>query len=314
VIETSRTIIRPYTGSEAPLLAPIFSDPTTMTMSFWERPPDEAAVAAWVARATREFCETGMGKMLVVDRRTGEPIGDCGIMRAEVGGRPENNLGYIIHHPYWGAGLGTECARACLEYGLRAVELRRVVANMPYDHAASRRVAEKLGMRWECSFPNPRNRGILTHLYALDGGTVGERVEVRAGARGRSGHRERVLRRRALPRPSRNPQARASLLAITRVMAAWTNASPVEHSRSWSFAILLLCEIQAKVRSTIQRLGSTRKPRGGRRFCQLTSRPSSDHHSLAHSKSIFSGAGFGVWRTTSADQLRFFSTQSPPLS
>jgi RimJ/RimL family protein N-acetyltransferase len=173
VIETPRTIIRPYTGSEAPLLAPIFSDPTTM--SFWERPPDEAAVAAWVARAAREFRETGMGKMLVVDRRTGEPIGDCGIMRAEVAGRPENDLGYIIHYPYWGAGLGTECARACLEYGLRAVGLRRVVANMPHDHAASRRVAEKLGMRWERSFPNPRNRGILTHLYALDGGTAGER-------------------------------------------------------------------------------------------------------------------------------------------
>lgn len=86
VIETPRTIIRPYTGSEAPLLAPIFSDPTTM--SFWERPPDEAAIAAWVARAAREFRETGMGRMLVVDRRTGEPIGDCGIMRAEVGGGP----------------------------------------------------------------------------------------------------------------------------------------------------------------------------------------------------------------------------------
>ena len=173
MIETPRTIIRPYTGSEAPLLAPIFSDPTTM--SFWERPPDEAAVAAWVARAAREFRETGMGKMLVVDHRTGEPIGDCGIMRAEVGGRPENDLGYIIHHPYWGAGLGIECARACLEYGLRTLGLRRVVANMPHDHVASRRVAEKLGMGRERSFYNRRNRGILTHLYALDGGTARER-------------------------------------------------------------------------------------------------------------------------------------------
>lgn len=166
MIETPRTVMRPYEGTEAPLLLPIFSDPTTM--SFWPRPPDEEDVAAWVARAAREFRETGMGKMLVVDRLTGETIGDCGIMRAEVDGRPENDLGYIIHHPYWGAGLGTECARACLEYGIQTLGLRRVEANMPHDHAASRRVAEKLGMEWERSFPNPRNRGILTHLYALE--------------------------------------------------------------------------------------------------------------------------------------------------
>ena len=166
VIETPRTIIRPYEGSEAPLLLPIFSDPTTM--SFWPRPLDKDAVAAWVARAAQEFRQTGMGRMLVVDRATGEPFGDCGIMRAEVGGRTENDLGYIIHHPYWGAGLGIECARACLEYGLRTLGLRRVVANMPHDHVASRRVAEKLGMGRERSFHNRRNRGILTHLYVID--------------------------------------------------------------------------------------------------------------------------------------------------
>src|SRR4028118_1203347 len=147
-IETPRTIIRPYEGSEAPLLLPIFSNPTTMF--FWSRPLDKDAVAAWVARAAQEFRQTGMGRMLVGDRQTGEPggsgvgvgaaqgaartgmarmrglarqtgepVGDCGIMRAEVGGRIENDLGYIIHHPYWGAGPGVECARGARAGGLR---------------------------------------------------------------------------------------------------------------------------------------------------------------------------------------------------
>src|SRR4028118_346365 len=84
VIETPRTIIRPYEGSEAPLLLPIFSDPTTM--SFWPRPLDEDAVAAWVARAAQEFRQTGMGRMLVVDRATGEPVGGCRVRGAGGGG------------------------------------------------------------------------------------------------------------------------------------------------------------------------------------------------------------------------------------
>ena len=46
-----------------------------------------------------------------------------------------------------------------------------------------------------------------------------------------------------------NYRAWANRFTISRVIAAWTKASPVEHSLSWSFAILLLCEIQAKVGS-----------------------------------------------------------------
>ena len=162
-ISTRRTVLRPFTGSETPLLLPILSDPTTM--AFWPSPLDEGDVAAWVERNARSFEESGLGRMLIEDRESGSVLGDCGIMRAEIDGRIENDLGYILHHEYWGAGLATECAQACLEDGVRRLGLRRVVANMPHDHAASIRVAEKLGMVRERGFANPRNRGILTHLY-----------------------------------------------------------------------------------------------------------------------------------------------------
>lgn len=164
MIQTPRTRIRPYRVSDAALITPILSDATTM--SFWPRPLDEEAVAEWVERNAESFRETGLGRMLVEFRATGEAIGDCGIVRTEVDGKVEHDLGYIIHHPYWGRGLGTKCARACLEYGLREKGLRRVVANMPHDHPASIRVAESLGMNREHSFANHRNRDILTHLYA----------------------------------------------------------------------------------------------------------------------------------------------------
>jgi ribosomal-protein-alanine N-acetyltransferase len=83
-------------------------------------------------------------------------------------GQREHDLGYIIHHPYWRQGYGLECARACLEYGIHTLGLRRIVANMAHDHIASARVAERLGMRREASFHHPRNRNILTYVYALN--------------------------------------------------------------------------------------------------------------------------------------------------
>lgn len=163
MIQTPRTRIRPYGESDMALIAPILSD--TTTMSFWPRPLNEKAVAEWVERNAGSFRETGLGRMLVELRVTGEVIGDCGVALTEVDGKVEHDLGYIIHNSYWERGLGVECARACLEYALREKGLRRIVANMPHDHPASIRVAERLGMDWERSFANHRNRDILTRLY-----------------------------------------------------------------------------------------------------------------------------------------------------
>jgi RimJ/RimL family protein N-acetyltransferase len=166
LLETPRTIIRPYTQADIARVAPIFADPITMV--FWPQPLSEDATAAWVRRASTSFSATGLGRMLVELRDGGAPIGDCGIVEAEINGQREYDLGYIIHHPYWRQGFGVECARACMEYGIHTLGLRRIVANMAHDNTASARVAERLGMRREASFHNPRNRNILTYVYALN--------------------------------------------------------------------------------------------------------------------------------------------------
>jgi [ribosomal protein S5]-alanine N-acetyltransferase len=166
MIETARTIIRPYTEADVALIAPIFADP--ITMMFWPQPLSENAAAGWVRRASTSFLATGLGRMLIELRDGGAPIGDCGIVESEINGQREFDLGYIIHHPYWRLGYGVECARACLEYGIHTLGLRRIVANMAHDHTGSARVAERLGMRREASFYNPRNRNSLTYVYAIE--------------------------------------------------------------------------------------------------------------------------------------------------
>lgn len=79
----------------------------------------------------------------------------------------EHDLGYIVHHPHWSNGYATEAAEACKRYALETLGLRRLVANMPVEHTASARVAEKIGMTLEKTFDNPKNRGIETRLYSL---------------------------------------------------------------------------------------------------------------------------------------------------
>ena len=156
-IETTRLVLRPPTPDDFEALHRIFSDP--LTMSFWPAPFAEEDTRRWIERSLHDHEETGFGRRPTILKSSGEVIGDCGLMRAEIDGEMEHDLGYIVHHPHWRNG-----------YAVEALGIRRLVANMPTDHAASIRVAQKLGMRWEKTFRNARNRNIETHLYVFVAG------------------------------------------------------------------------------------------------------------------------------------------------
>ena len=80
-------------------------------------------------------------------RATGEFIGDCGLVYVE-GKGPEIEVAYHFAKEWWGRGLATEAARACLDYGFRELGLREIIAICFPEHVASRRVMEKAGMRY----------------------------------------------------------------------------------------------------------------------------------------------------------------------
>ncbi len=167
IVETERLILRHLHLDDQNGLFRILSDP--ITMSFWPSPYTEEGTREWIARNRERYVTEGFGRYAVILRASGELIGDCGLMRFEIDGTLENDLGYIIFHKHWGQGYATEAAEACKEYALGSLGLDRICANMPVDHTASRRVAEKIGMRLEKQFQNKRNRDIWTCLYSLGG-------------------------------------------------------------------------------------------------------------------------------------------------
>ena|SRR5947207_14490036 len=166
VVETKRLILRHLTPDDRDDLYRILSDPTTM--SFWPSPLSLEATENWISRNIKNYQEYGFGRFALILKPNNTFIGDCGIVRAEIDGKLENDLGYIIFHTYWKHGYAVEAAEACMNYGFDTLNLTRICANMPADHIASRRVAEKIGMRLEKVFHNKRNRDILTCLYSID--------------------------------------------------------------------------------------------------------------------------------------------------
>jgi [ribosomal protein S5]-alanine N-acetyltransferase len=165
IIETKRLILKEYSYKDTPELNKILSNPKTM--SFWPAPFTEQQTENWIHNNIKRYKELGFGRWAVILKETNELIGDCGIMISEIDGKQENDLGYIFHYPYWKKGYAVEAAEACKEHAFSNLGIQRLCANMAFDHKASRRVAEKIGMKKEKEFYNSRNRNILTYLYSL---------------------------------------------------------------------------------------------------------------------------------------------------
>ena len=80
-------------------------------------------------------------------KEDGRVIGTAGLQPLEDSGEIE--VGYSMIKEFWGRGIGTEAARGWLEYGFNVAGLERIVAVAMVGNAASRRIMEKLGMRFE---------------------------------------------------------------------------------------------------------------------------------------------------------------------
>ena len=155
ILETPRLVLRELTAEDAEALARILSDPETMR--YYPAPYDRAGVEQWIVRNRQRYKDDGVGLWAMVlkstvlkstpSQSTGELIGDCGIIRQEVEGEHLYEIGYHLRRDFWGQGLATEAAIACRDWAFANLETDRVISLIRPENLASRRVAERNGMK-----------------------------------------------------------------------------------------------------------------------------------------------------------------------
>ena len=104
--------------------------------------------------------QRGFGRWAVLDKSSARMVGLCGLRLLE--DTPE--LFYAFAKDYWGLGLATESARACLRYGFEELGFDRIVAASRHANATSIRVMEKIGMRYEKDI---NYQGVSAVCYAV---------------------------------------------------------------------------------------------------------------------------------------------------
>jgi len=85
--------------------------------------------------------------LAVTHKKTNKIIGWCGLGPLEFS-PSEMEIYYGLSVDHWGRGLATEAAKALLDYGFQEIGLDTIVAVTKPENVASRRVIEKLGMKY----------------------------------------------------------------------------------------------------------------------------------------------------------------------
>lgn len=111
-----------------------------------------------IKRYQRHFVEQGYGWYATDLLKDGKFIGFIGLSKVslDVNFSPCTEIGWRLAKAYWGHGLATEGAKACLDYAWNTLQLKEVYSLTPLLNKPSTRVMQKIGMTYQNSFLHPK--------------------------------------------------------------------------------------------------------------------------------------------------------------
>lgn len=164
LIETQRLLLRPLTSTDVDALVQIWTDPDVT--QYMGGPRDLVKVRANLAEDAQANPPPQFDLQPVIEKVTGRIVGHCGITEKTVDDRVEHELVYVLAKSAWGKGYAAEIAKAVKDYAIEQIGLQRMIALIDPENVASRRVAEKVGLRYEKETIRPGGKRM--HVYASE--------------------------------------------------------------------------------------------------------------------------------------------------
>ena len=172
VIETARVGLRPFKAEDLDAFSALNDDPDVM--EFFPRRLSRLECEQYMQRINEKIEAQGYGFWAAEHLLDRQFMGFVGITQVsyETLFTPAVEIGWRLATRYWGRGLATEAARACLVFGFEKAKLDRIVSFTSLVNRRSFRVMERLGMTRQGEFDHPEipDKHVLKrHVwYALD--------------------------------------------------------------------------------------------------------------------------------------------------
>jgi ribosomal-protein-alanine N-acetyltransferase len=145
VVETGKLRLRPYEAADIDGMAAMFGDREVTAFTFLgyrTRNETEVVLDEYMSFVR----ERGWGMMAMLDKATGQYLGEVGLFIAPMG---TVALRYALARAGWNKGYATEASAAVIDDAFGRVGLTKIVAGVKPENGPSLRVVEKLGFTWE---------------------------------------------------------------------------------------------------------------------------------------------------------------------
>ncbi|MCE3227977.1 MAG: hypothetical protein K0S32_2528 [Bacteroidetes bacterium] len=148
-LETPRLITRKLEETDRDTLVEFFSDKDcTEFLSRVMVDNDPVATSErWIAKQLGRYSENRYGLQVLIEKRTGDFIGQCGLLAQEVNGVKELEVGYHIFKKHWGKGYAPEAAMRFMKYAFDNGLADSVISIIHVDNIKSQKVALKNGLK-----------------------------------------------------------------------------------------------------------------------------------------------------------------------
>ncbi|MBQ7474871.1 MAG: GNAT family N-acetyltransferase [Clostridia bacterium] len=147
-IKTERLILRRMEKRDFRDMFEYASDPDVTRYLLWSPHRNERQTVQYLAYVKGRYKEGAFYDWAITDRETGKMIGTCGFSSFN----PDHNsgeVGYVLNKKYWGCGIAAEALSAVIRFGFARLGLHRIEAKYMVGNEQSRRVMEKVGMKFE---------------------------------------------------------------------------------------------------------------------------------------------------------------------
>ena len=172
LLETERLVIRPWQPDDRPAFTSLMSHPEVTHYVHGGQPYSEAEVDEWFSRQARQLAEHGVCMGALIEKSTGNLAGLAGTQPLGTTGNLE--IGWILARDAWGRGFATEAGAAAMRHVLETLARPRVVAIIDPDNEPSKRVAARLGMKYEARYTGEqlghRLPEIVVDLFSREAG------------------------------------------------------------------------------------------------------------------------------------------------
>jgi ribosomal-protein-alanine N-acetyltransferase len=149
ILETNRLVLRHQVLEDLDDLWAVYCNPN-ITKYIPDAPRTRAEAQEeleWHMHGHPKHPELGL--WATIHKESGKFIGRCGLLPWTIEGQYDVEVAYTIAEKYWGQGLGSEAAKAILNYGFEKLNLSRLICLIDADNIGSQKVAEKIGMTFE---------------------------------------------------------------------------------------------------------------------------------------------------------------------